>query len=117
MKTDSIALYFPYFMIVWAMFGLSTWLWIRSRPTADEKKLWHLRMTVSSGIVFALFVVFVLISWGQYFPLLIVLPFIVLITYLNLRFTFFCGSCGKMSHSQQWFSSTYHCPECGNKLR
>jgi hypothetical protein len=45
------------------------------------------------------------------------LPAIVLIGFLNLRVTFFCDGCGKMTQSQDWFSPTCYCPRCGHKLR
>jgi len=117
MKPDPMAPYFPVFMVTWVAFGIGSWLWIRTRPSADEKHLWHRRVTIASGFVFGAFITFTLFQWHQPFALLIFLPFLVLITFLNLRFTFFCDACGKMSHSQQWFSSTYHCPKCGHKLR
>lgn len=117
MKWDPATPYFPYFAVAWLLLGGGSWLWMRSRPTVEEKRRWHLRVMVGSNVIFGLFATLVFISWGQFGPMLIVLPFLALITYLNLRFTFFCDSCGKMSRSQEWFSSTYHCPHCGHKLR
>jgi FtsH-binding integral membrane protein len=117
MKPDPMAPYFPAFMVTWIALGIGSWVWIRSRPSADEKRFWHRRVTIGAGIVFGIFIAFTLQQWHQPFALLIFLPFLALITFLNLRYTFFCDACGKMSHSQQWFSSTYHCPRCGHKLR
>lgn len=59
-------------------------------------------------MIFGSFVTLTILAWRQPFALVIFVPAIVLITFLNLRFTFFCDACGKMSHFQQWFSSTYH---------
>ena len=117
MKPDPVAPIMPFFMVAWIALGIASWVWIRTRPSADEKRLWHRRIAIASGVLFGLFLTFTILAWRQPFALLIFLPFLVLIIFLNLRFTFFCDACGKMSHSQQWFSFTYHCPKCGHKLR
>lgn len=114
MPNDPVAVYAPYFMVLWAVWCLGVWLWLRSRPTVEQKRLWHRRLNLGSGVLFGLFMV--VLSF-QVPPVLIFLPFNGLITWLNLRFTFYCDACGKRSYSQQWFSSTYHCPNCGHKLR
>jgi hypothetical protein len=107
----------PFFMVAWVALGIGSWLFIRSRPSVDEKRLWHRRITIGSGVLFGLFLAYTFVAWRQPFVMFIFLPFLGLIIYLNLRFTFFCDACGKTSHSQQWFSSSYHCPSCGHKLR
>jgi hypothetical protein len=117
MKADPVAPYFPWFLILWFAFGAGSWLWIATRPTAENKRLWHRRICITAGILFGAFITFTLVSWGQLFALLIFLPGIVKITYLNLKFTFFCDSCRKTSFSQAWFSSGYYCPNCGHKIR
>jgi hypothetical protein len=115
MKTDSGP---PYFLIVsWIAFGLVSWLWIATRSSAEEKRLWHRRFIIVAGILFGAFISFSLVSWGQSQALLIFLPAIVLIGYLNIRFTFFCDACGKTIFSQALFSSGHYCSNCGNKLR
>jgi hypothetical protein len=117
MNDDPAAAYIPFFMVFWVGWNLGVWLWVRSRPTVEQKRLWHRRLTLASGGMFGLFLLLVFIGSGQFLPVLVFVPFLGLITWLNLRFTFYCDGCGKRSFSQQWFSSTYHCSHCGHKLR
>ena len=117
MKPDPMAPYFPVFMVTWIGLGIASWVWIRSRPSVDEKRLWYRRVTIAAGVIFGAFITFTLAQWHQPFALLILLPAIVPITFLNLRITFFCNACGKMTRSHNSFSATYYCPRCGHQLR
>ena len=118
MKADPAAPYFPFYFVGWALLALFTWLWIRSRPTAQEKKLWWDRMSIIGAVFVGGFLCFTLALWKQYFAIPICAGFITLIAYLNVRNTFYCGSCGKRaSSSQNWFADSFHCPHCGHKLR
>jgi hypothetical protein len=107
------------FFGVWAAFGLFSWLWIRSRPSAAEKRVWHRRITIAAGIIFGAFVTAMIASWKNYTGLLIVYPAIFLITYLNLKNAFFCDSCGKFTQRAEWWSRepTFFCPKCGHKVQ
>ena len=49
----------PYFLIVsWIAFGLVSWLWIATRSSAEEKRLWHRRFIIVAGILFGAFISF-----------------------------------------------------------
>jgi hypothetical protein len=97
MNDDPAAAYVPFFLVLWLGWCVGGWLWLLSRPTVEQKRLWHRRLTLGSGALFGLFVVLVSIGWGQPLPVLVFLPFLGLITWLNLRFTFYCDGCGKRS--------------------
>ncbi len=116
-RPDPAASLFLPFMLAWVALGVASWLWIRSRPSVEEKRTWMRRLNVVSGVVFGAFLIVVFVLWRAYIGLLIFLPFLALIIYLRDRFTFICDQCGKTSQSMEWFSSTYHCPKCGHKLR
>jgi hypothetical protein len=47
---------------------------------------------------------------------LLFVPFIGLITWLNIRMTRFCDGCGKILINQQWWTRMNFCPYCGRKL-
>lgn len=57
-----------------------------------------------------------LVMWNQVYGIPLFVGVGMAIVYLNIRNTYFC-SCGKRSLSQNWFSKSYHCPHCGEKLR
>jgi hypothetical protein len=88
MKPDPAATYFPYYFVIWALLGISSWLWIRSRQTPQEKKKWFDRFCIVIGMFVTGFICFTLVLWKQYFGIPIFLAAGVAITILNLRNTF-----------------------------
>ena len=116
MKPDPAGQYFPFYLVGWAFLAIFTWLWIRSRPTPQEKKLWSDRMAIIVAVFVTGFMSFVLVSWRQYSSIPIFVAFGALITYLNIRNTRYCESCGRRVRSLSWFTRSAHCPYCGNKL-
>jgi predicted RNA-binding Zn-ribbon protein involved in translation (DUF1610 family) len=118
MKTEDLtALCFVAYFIVWGILAVGSWLKIRSCPTPQEKKKWSDRLCVVVGIFVTASMCFFLVLWRQYIGIPIFVAAGVAITFLNLRGTLYCGSCGKRSSSQNWFSSSFHCPHCGHKLK
>jgi hypothetical protein len=117
MKPDPAAPYIPLYFIGWAFLAIFIWLWIRSRPTPQEKKLWSDRMSIILGVFVTGFICFILMLWKQYSGIPIFVAFGALIVYLNVRNTFYCESCGKRSTSHNWFTRSFHCPHCGHKLQ
>ena len=116
-RADPMAPAWFFFMAVWVALALGSWLWMRSRSTAAEKRLWHRRLTITAGVIFGGFMMATMVSWHQYFGLLFALPAVVLISYLNLNNTFFCDACGKMTQRTDWWSRepAHFCPKCGHK--
>ena len=116
MTLDPSARLMLWFNAAWLAFGFACWWWIRSKASTSEKRVTQRRITVLAGVVFGIFTASVLISWHAYSALLIFLPAIALIMFLNVRFTFTCDHCGKFSQAQSW-SKAHYCPHCGHKLR
>ena len=117
MKPDPIAPYFPVFMVSWIALGIGYWLWIYTRPSADQKRLWHRCVAIGATVIFGAFITFTLLLWRQPFALLIFIPALVVITWLNLRFTDFCESCNRMVYNQFWWRRVRFCPHCGVSLK
>ncbi len=113
MRHDPAAPYFPIYFIIWALLGLIGTLWIRSRPTPQEKKKWFDRFVIVMGIFIAGFTCFVAVLWKQY----LIIPFVLVagsvISILNIRNVRYCEECGKKSSSR---TSSY-CPHCGHYLK
>jgi len=116
MKNEPSSPFMLWFIILWVLFGIGSWIFIQTRSDAVQKRLWYRRFCISGGIIFGAFTTVVFALWGRLLFSLIVLPFLALIMWLNLRSTFFCDSCGKMTVNQFWFSSFEFCPKCGKKL-
>jgi predicted RNA-binding Zn-ribbon protein involved in translation (DUF1610 family) len=108
---------FPYYFVVWALLGVFSWLWVRSRPTPQEKKKWSDRSSMISGVFVTGFICFILILREQYFAIPFFLAVGIVIVVLNRRNTFYCDACGKYSFTRNPFSSSFHCPHCGHRLR
>ena len=118
MKPDPAAQYFPFYCAGCAILALSSWLWVRSRPTPQEKKLWSDRTSIIGDVFVVGFMCFFLVLWRQYIAVPIFIAFGVFIAYLNIRNMFYCDSCGKRSTSSYgWSTRSFHCPHCGHKLR
>jgi hypothetical protein len=108
---------FPVFFGFWIALGVGSWVLIAWLPTAQAKKSWSDRISILASIIFFAFL------WTQFAPtkgsfaLFIMGPALALITWLNIRNTYFCDKCSKRSYDRNWFANTYCCPNCGNKLK
>lgn len=104
---------FPVFYVVWISLGLAGFfLFYLSKDVTFKKKYfpWYV---VLAGF---LFVSFGLISGLPLRLLYIMVPAVALITFLNIRSTKFCDSCGRTMIDQNWFSKVEYCAKCGAKL-
>ncbi len=108
---------FPVFMMGWLMLGVGSWCLIAWLPTAQAKKRWSDRLSIVAGIVFFSFLCSQFVNVKNQGQVFFFGAFIALITWLNVRNTYFCTECGKRSLDSKWFSRTYSCPNCGAKLK
>ena len=103
---------FSVFFVVWLAAGAASaiFLW---RGSPEAKRTWFPRIQVAAGMAFVLFVYWV--TPGQA-VLVILLPAVALITFLNVRFTKFCPNCGAY---HQGFGALYRVNfsrKCGSPL-
>ena len=108
---------FPMFMVFWIGLGVGSWILIARLPTPKAKKRWSDRLSISAGIIFFAFLFTQFSPTKGSFVLFIMGPALALITWLNVRNTYFCDKCGKRGLARNWFGDTYYCPHCGNKLK
>jgi hypothetical protein len=100
------------FFAVWVVYGLATGLFMwKSSPEA--KREWFPRLTVLTGLLFVAFS-----YWVAPDPriLLYVVPAVAFITFINLRATKFCPSCGAYHQSMGPFYRVRFCRKCGAEL-
>ena len=110
---NSDGLLFWVFMAVWATLGVASW-WFFSRSKDADLKRGVLRWgSIAAGVLFA---GFVLAMTGEPWILLIVAPAVALISFLNIRFTKFCPSCGATLYNYNWFVAMRYCSRCGASL-
>jgi hypothetical protein len=104
---------FPVFLGVWVVLGLCSAGFFLSKNAQLKRKVWP-PFVVVTGILFAGFV------WSMGIPsegLIIFVPAIALITFLNLRAVQFCNSCGATTMSQNPLSKPAVCSKCGAGLK
>jgi len=113
-KTDKSGL-FAVFLVFWAALAIGSFLFFQfSRDAKLKRRVWPV-LIIGSGVIFGSFVLYM--TRGDTRILYIMIPAIILISFLNLRRTRFCDSCGRSLHWQPVFSRPQFCPHCGAQLR
>ena len=77
------------------------------------KKKYFPWYVISIGVLFAFSI---LVTGMPLIGLIVFIPVIALITFINLRTIKFCDSCGKIIINRAWFTKLSFCPHCGEKL-
>ena len=102
----------PVFLVVWVALAAGGFMFFAFNKDVARKRLYFPRYVIGAGVLFGLIIAFMA-------PLpatLLFLPFIALISWLNIRMTRFCGGCGRLLINQQWWVRMKFCPYCGEKL-
>lgn len=107
---------FMEFLFVWVLLGLSSFLFFHLNRNAALKRRVLPAFAIAAGAIFG---GFVYLSVGRQEPqvLYIMIPALILITFLNVRTTRFCDFCGRTLYRQPIFSQTQFCPHCGAELK
>lgn len=103
---------FPVFFFVWAALAVGGFLFFTLNKDVARKRRLFPRLVIGAGVLFALVIAF-MAPWPA---ALLFIPFIGVISWLNIRMTRFCGGCGKILINHQWWSRMNFCPYCGAKL-
>jgi membrane protein CcdC involved in cytochrome C biogenesis len=102
----------PWFIATWIILGI-VGVWSNfDRNVARKKRLLPV-FNIGAG---ALFVVFVFLISGSLALLALIVPFVVLIAFLNHRIIRVCSACGRTIHSGMWFTRADYCSKCGARL-
>jgi len=119
MQPSSVVLFFC-FMGVWIALGGTAVFLFMFGSNAEFKRRWFPRFVIFTGVLFFGFLTlftFVEPKGPPPIALLIALPAIVLISYLNIKFTRFCGNCGKtIVAGNMMFTELKYCPSCGKPI-
>lgn len=105
---------FLIFFAVWMALGITSFLLFYLGRNVSFKRRYYPWSVGLAGVLFLGFMAAMRLP----FPFLaLATPFVVLITYLNLRGTRFCGACGRTITGQNPFSTPEFCSKCGASLR
>jgi hypothetical protein len=108
------------FVATWVLLGIIGFIVLYLNRDATVKRKWFPRYIMLTGVLFLLFLTAVSVagsrSSGGLGILVIAVPMVVLISYLNLKFTKFCDKCGATIIDHNIFSPTRFCSKCGAKL-
>lgn len=101
------------FLGVWIVLGMaSAAFFFFSKDASLKRKVWP-PVAIGVGVLCLGFV------WLVGFPaeaMYVAVPIVALLTFLNLRGTRFCDSCGKTLMSPNPLFRRESCPRCGSKL-
>src|SRR5947208_16732928 len=114
MMRDQIFQIFPIFIGVWIMLSIVGFLLFYVSKNAAFKRRYSPWFAGLTGLLFIGIVTATAIPLAM---LAIMIPFVALITYLNIRGTQFCGACGRTMIQQMPFSRADFCSKCGAPLR
>lgn len=102
----------PVFIAVWAALAVGGVWFFALNKDAARKRLYFPRFAIGAGVLFGL----VIAVMAPLPAILLFVPFIAFITWLNLRMTRFCDGCGRTLINQAWWARMNFCPYCGKKL-
>ncbi|WP_165231781.1 hypothetical protein [Aquisphaera insulae] len=87
------------------------------RMSAAAKRRWAPREAILVGVLFVFFSTTMTVlqsrSWSSMSFLVLVVPAVVLISYLNIKFTKFCDKCNATLYNHNWFQPMRFCSKCG----
>lgn len=105
---------FGYFGVVWMAIGVASTLYLVLSRNAAQKRMVFPWIVGGGGLLFALFGVWVV---GDASAAVLVFPAVALVSWLNIRNTHFCASCGRSVFDHGFFGRMNYCPRCGASLR
>ncbi len=111
---------FACFLATWIVLGIGGFIAFYLRRDVAFKRRWFPRYVILAGVLFVFFSTTFMVldsrSLQTLWMLVFVVPMVVLITYLNLKFTRFCEKCGATVFDYNWISPMRFCSKCGAEL-
>lgn len=108
------------FVGTWIVLGIGGFFLFYLGRDVAFKRRWFPRYVILGGVLFVFFSTTLSAlssrSLGGLGVLVLVVPAVCLISWLNIRFTKFCDKCGATVYNQNWFSPMKFCSKCGAEL-
>ena len=109
MKPETI---FPIFMSVWVVLMIvSVIVFFVGKNSKLKRKLWA-PFVIGTGLLFLGFVYLM----GKGHTLYLMVPAVAMISFLNIRSTKFCDSCGKTNINRNLLFTAEYCSKCGERI-
>ena len=101
---------FNIFIGVWIVLGIATVVFLKTKMSATTRRKRIRQGAIATPILFAGFIV-----WMTEEPriLMVLVPALTLIAYLNVRFTKVCDECGAIAFPSTPLQKTKFCSGCG----
>lgn len=103
---------FQIFFIVWIILGLSVFAFYTFNNNYALKRKLHPIIMILIAIIFLSYTYMYFTVKNQRY---ILIPFIGLITYMNIKMVRFCDKCGKTIYKNMGHKDGF-CPRCGEKI-
>lgn len=108
------------FVGTWIILGVvGLFLFYLGKDVAFKRR-WFPRFIILVGVLFVMFSTTIWClnarSLAGLSIVFLTVPMTFLISYLNIKFTRFCGQCGATLYNQNWFVPMRFCPKCGAGL-
>jgi hypothetical protein len=108
------------FIGTWVVLGIGGFIVFYSRRDVAFNRKWFPRYAILAGVLFVFFSTTLTVLQSRSFSalglLVFMVPMVVLIIYLNIKFTRFCDKCGATAIDYNWFSPMKFCSKCGAEL-
>lgn len=106
---------FAIFIAVWVVLGVASAAFFFLNHDAALKRKVHPPFVIFVGVLFLVFVALMGFAHDAFFYVVMV-PGVAVISYLNIRNTRFCTTCGKTLYTQNPFTRPHFCTQCGTNL-
>lgn len=110
-NTDKI---FPFFIGTWIALGILLFYLFFIKNDYDFKVKYFKYFVILTGL---LFIGFNFLMKAPLQVFIIMIPMIILISFLNIKYTRFCKNCGKTIIDILPFSKIKYCTKCGKELQ
>jgi hypothetical protein len=104
----------------WIVLGIVSFVVFFLGKNTALKRKWFPRFMVLAGVLFVIFTTTFAVlgskTWLSLGILVITVPAVALISYLNIKMTKFCDKCGATLINSNWFSPMRFCSKCGAAL-
>lgn len=105
---------FQLFFGVWVILGIASFVvFVASKNARLKRRLWPYFIIITALLLIG----FALLLGFPATMLLLMIPAVVLISYMNIRSVRFCDACGKTVFSQNPLKKPKYCSDCGAELK
>ncbi len=103
------------YFISYGLLALLTYIFIYRNKDINLKRKWHTHVCIANSLLFFIVILFFVLYGFPFQTIYMTIPALIFITYIQIKTTIFCDSCGKMSSSVSFIKKDSFCSKCGAK--